>query len=743
MTKEYSIESGTVIDGRAVFDDQFAHLSLGLISPSLTNPRKTFDAVKLAELADSIKASGVHQPVLVRPLPQSRLLDTFRNRGDGNPLPTHELVAGERRYRACKLAGVETIPALIRDLTDNQVLEIQIIENLQRDDLSALEEAEGYESLCQATGISKEDVGAKIGKSRAYVYGRLKLLDLSMECKDQLRAGTIDISRAQLIARIPDSKLQIKALKEATRKDYQDETPSVRTFQKWLHSNVMLRLENAPFRITDAHLVESAGSCKVCPKRTGANPDLFADVQSADICTDPACYNSKIAADRENMLSIAAAKGMRLIDGEEAHACFYSQYQPTLKGYSPLSQERQDVADGVQPATLRELLGKDATGTVLIENPWSKELIAAVPTDEAEAMLLAKGLIKATSTKGKSRDIEDEIATLKKRSDKEIQFAFRTAAFAQLKDAIHKTPDKQAASLISPALLREWLIFQSGEVDQDEMMMALDIEPQPDAEYDAIETQMRLHLQACDHAKLYKALALHMIMGDYQNQVYYYSETSNAMLFEALASDLKINLTVIESEAAAGVRAKTVQKIRTLKAELKAQTEAQKPVPPLASAAQAIDSAGGGAQGDKGSKTNGPAAPASAVPARKRKPSAAETMAAIAAAMQETDSGAADASQGNDADSSQPVAGAGTVASADALAPVPAPALSVGTKVQIVAEYAALDLPSRRWAEKKGVITAYEPGPEGSMLVRYRVTFSGRNGGVAVFLGHQFEVLAS
>ena len=120
-------------------------LDVACIVASTTNPRKTFNQVKLAELAESIKASGVHQPILVRPLPPERLADTFAERRRGEALPTHELVAGERRWRGCQLAGVAEIPAMIRELTDAQVLEIQIVENLQREDVSELEEAEGYE----------------------------------------------------------------------------------------------------------------------------------------------------------------------------------------------------------------------------------------------------------------------------------------------------------------------------------------------------------------------------------------------------------------------------------------------------------------------------------------------------------------------------------------------------------------------------------------------------------------------
>lgn len=133
--------------------NQFATLPLTALVSSPTNPRKTFNQDKLQELANSITSSGgVHQPILVRQLPAQRLLDTAFMK----PRPEYEIVAGERRYRASIMAKMDTIPALIRELTDDQVLEIQIIENLQRDDLTDLEAAEGYQALMDHNKLTAE-----------------------------------------------------------------------------------------------------------------------------------------------------------------------------------------------------------------------------------------------------------------------------------------------------------------------------------------------------------------------------------------------------------------------------------------------------------------------------------------------------------------------------------------------------------------------------------------------------------
>jgi ParB/RepB/Spo0J family partition protein len=179
------------------------------------NPRKHFDAKAMQELTDSVKAQGVVQAIVVRP--------------NGKP-GTYEIVAGERRWRAAKAAGLAEIPATIRELTDAQALELAVIENNQRENLHPLEEAEGYEALLKQkhANLSKytvEDLMAKIGRSKSYVYQRLKLLDLCEEARKAYYAGKLDYSKAVLIARIAGVELQRKALKEISEGHYAGAEP--------------------------------------------------------------------------------------------------------------------------------------------------------------------------------------------------------------------------------------------------------------------------------------------------------------------------------------------------------------------------------------------------------------------------------------------------------------------------------------------------------------------------------------
>lgn len=181
---------------------QISTIRLSRIERSPTNPRKTFVQAQLDELTESIRQHGILQPLLVRPIVGAE--------------DRYELIAGERRYRAAIAAELREVPALVRPMTDLQVLEVQLVENLQRADLHELEEAVGYERLLQAHGYTIDDLRAKVGKSRSYVFQRLKLLDLCEAARKAFYAEKLTLTTALLIARIPVDDLQKKALAEIT-----------------------------------------------------------------------------------------------------------------------------------------------------------------------------------------------------------------------------------------------------------------------------------------------------------------------------------------------------------------------------------------------------------------------------------------------------------------------------------------------------------------------------------------------
>lgn len=166
-------------------DEMVATNSLPLteIVPNKEQPRKTFDEGALEELADSIKQHGVLQPLLVRPLPSGG----------------YQLVAGERRWRASRIAGLKEVPVVVKELSDVETMEIAIIENLQREDLNPIEEAEGLQALIDRCGFTQEEVATSVGKSRPAIANALRLLKLPCEVREMTKNGEISAGHARAL----------------------------------------------------------------------------------------------------------------------------------------------------------------------------------------------------------------------------------------------------------------------------------------------------------------------------------------------------------------------------------------------------------------------------------------------------------------------------------------------------------------------------------------------------------------
>ena len=288
------------------------------IIQSPTNPRKHFNTPALNELAESIRAHGVLQPILVRKWQVGMHLP--RGKTFGDMTGAYEIVCGERRWRASQIAGVDTISAIVRELSDKEVLEIQVVENLQREDVHPLEEAEGYERLMQHHGYSADALAAKIGKSRAYVYARLKLTALTAPARELFYNGKLSASAALLIARVPGTDLQTKAATEITTPDWNGDAPSYRKAFEIIQQNYMLDLDEATFKPGDAKLVPAAGSCTDCPKRSGNDLFLMADIDDANVCTDPPCFNNKREVNFLRLKTLAEKTGRKVITGKDAEA---------------------------------------------------------------------------------------------------------------------------------------------------------------------------------------------------------------------------------------------------------------------------------------------------------------------------------------------------------------------------------------------------------------------------------------
>ncbi len=183
------------INGNAV-----RHIGIDTIERSPFQPRTDFDPEQLRELASSIKQRGVIQPLLVRPLKTAAL------QGDG--ARRYELIAGERRWRAAREAGLTTIPAFVREASDQEVLEIALIENLQREDLNAIEEARAYDQLATQFTLTQEQIAQKVGRSRAAVANSMRLLGLPVEVQSWIADNRLSVGHAKAILGLPSSAEQ-------------------------------------------------------------------------------------------------------------------------------------------------------------------------------------------------------------------------------------------------------------------------------------------------------------------------------------------------------------------------------------------------------------------------------------------------------------------------------------------------------------------------------------------------------
>jgi len=181
--------------------DELRNLPLDTIRPGRYQPRSVFDQEKLAELADSIRAQGVVQPIVVRPL------------GDGE----FELIAGERRWRAAQLAEIDDIPAVVRDVSDEASIAMALIENIQREDLNPLEEATALRRLIDDFEMTHQAAADAVGRSRAAVSNLLRLLDLMQEVKDLVDMRLIEMGHARALLSL-DDELQIQAAREVVHK---------------------------------------------------------------------------------------------------------------------------------------------------------------------------------------------------------------------------------------------------------------------------------------------------------------------------------------------------------------------------------------------------------------------------------------------------------------------------------------------------------------------------------------------
>lgn len=359
------------------------------LAPSLTHiqalRRSRYDQKGLEELTESVSRVGILQPIVAR-IRAHHIADE----------PGYEIVAGERRWLAGQRAKLASVPVIVRPLTDTEVLELQLTENLQREDLHPLEEAEGYEELMQLKGCRAEDIATQIGKGRSYVFQRIKLLALSEPVRAAFYAGKVSASIAYDIATIAVPELQAQALKEIV--GTRDEDPmSYRAAHDFIARNYRLALKSAPFDPADATLVPAAGPCGACPKRTGNQPELFGDVKSPDVCTDPKCFGTKRGAHIERQREAAKAKGQRVLTGKAAKEVFPHEWQERPAAGFVLPDQVCEA--DTKARSFAKVLGDALPAPILVEHPRTGELVPVLERKALTQLLREKGIKRAPLTR--------------------------------------------------------------------------------------------------------------------------------------------------------------------------------------------------------------------------------------------------------------------------------------------------------------------------------------------------------
>jgi len=279
----------------ALATEEIFHIPLADIQLSQTNPRRDRDPQALEDLANDIRKRGVQEPILVRPITA--------------PDAKFELVFGERRYLASQKAGAPTIRAMKRDISDEEAEDLQIMENLQREDLTFLDEAAAFKRLynrrfreTQRHDDAVAYVVAAVNKRPEYVMQRLKLNDLIPAAKSAVQQDKLLLGHASELARLRTDE-QEATLKWLLRQSKDVRTsegwkkarviPGIPELRLWIQQNLFLDLKNAPFDTTDPNLSPSMGACTDCQFRTGNQPGLFGDIKRGDICTAAPCWLAK------------------------------------------------------------------------------------------------------------------------------------------------------------------------------------------------------------------------------------------------------------------------------------------------------------------------------------------------------------------------------------------------------------------------------------------------------------------
>lgn len=455
------------------------------VRPDPNQPRKTFDPAKMEELAESIRKNGILSPLVVQFVPaelkiiepdmandhkwqavdraggvvfDSTQENVVRAFAIGRTEDGYQIVFGERRWRAAALAGLATIPVIIRELTEREVFSQQFIENNQRENLSALEEAAAIrDRLAKEQAANPDfkqgDLATELNLSPATVSGRLALLRLSAPVTEALTGGKIQMAVAGVIAMIPNPNAQEKLLKAITDEENYNFPFSVRDVEELIEDEYFKSLKEAPFDLKDDCLFDGAqlvkgnwmlnevklgseivvSSCANCPFRTGNMKAEFPHIKNFDACTKPGCYQAKCMAHFSQEAATAMAKGQKVLTEKEFKAA---------RGQYVKSSDYD--REGGTYSYWGQMMGKKAPTPALVVTETGLEKVYV----KEEAIEAAKKNGTKFETKKSPQELEKEALKIRATEERgKFLVTVMEACAPELLKGLAKLPDAKAWGL--------------------------------------------------------------------------------------------------------------------------------------------------------------------------------------------------------------------------------------------------------------------------------------------------------
>ncbi len=358
--------------------DNLIHVPVTELRPSPTNPRTDFGDME--SLAKDIERRGILQPLVAR-------------ERDG----CYEVTLGGRRLKAAQILGLDNVPVIVREESDQEVLEAQIVENAQREDIHPIDEAEAYQALQRDHGYTIEGLAERFLETARHVRERCKLLALTTEVRALFRDGAFSVDIAFLIARISDPGSQRNAAKEIAAGGWEGEPFSLREARRMIRDEYMLELRNAPFPADDAELLEKAPACTACPNRSGAQQVLFAELADKDdYCLNPPCFKEKTDANWKRARAAARKDGQKVLTDKQSKKVFPYRSETLAYNGEYVDAEERCLETGGKKSW-KKVLGKHAPTPVVARDPTGR-VRHLYPASEAKKALKNAGHPKAGKT---------------------------------------------------------------------------------------------------------------------------------------------------------------------------------------------------------------------------------------------------------------------------------------------------------------------------------------------------------